>query len=198
MKDMKRVVLSIFALIVLSVQTLTYADETSELRGYSPIVLPKGAFVKVVNQRTISTAIADENDEVTFIVPTDVWCADAKIIPKEAIFSGYIEELNEPVQGTNGAVKLRITKLTLPDNSEYTVDAYINYKGDTTIGGELTAPLEYTKMPHYIRYPHVHRGVLQYVPGEKRFFGEHLVIKPGAELVLMFNEDFNAPIIDEE
>ena len=55
-------------------------------------------------------------------------------------------------------------------------------------------PLEYTKMPHHIRYPNVYKGVLQYVPGNKRYFGHHLVIKAGAELVLMLNEDYNAVI----
>lgn len=165
-----------------------------ELRGYSPILLKKGAFIKVVNQRMISTAIADEGDEVSFIVPTDIWCGEAKIFPQETMFYGFVEELNEPVQGTNGALKLKINKVVLPDNSEYPIDAYVTHKGEITIGGELTPPLEYTKMPHHIRYPNVYKGVLQYVQGNKRYFGHHLVIKAGAELVLMLNEDYNAVI----
>lgn len=193
---MKKLILSIFTLIFLLAEAFAFDNDLSELRGYSPIVLQKGAFVKVVNQRMISTAVADEGDEITFIVPTDVWCGEAKIIPKESVFSGYIEELNEPVQGTNGALKLKINKLTLPDGTELPVDAYVTNKGEITIGGELAPPLEYTRMPHYIRYPNVYKGVLQYVPGPKRFFGNHLVIKSGAELVLMFNEDFNAIGVD--
>jgi len=193
---MKKLTAFLFGLIIASVSAFAFDNDLSELRGYAPLVLPKGSFVKIVNQRMISTAIADEGDEVTFIVPTDVWCGEVKIIPKESIFTGYVEELNEPVQGTNGALKLKITKLILPDKTEIPVDAYVTNKGEITLGGELTAPLEYTRMPHYIYYPRVYKGVLQYVPGPKRFFGNHLVIKPGAELVLMFNEDFNAPAYD--
>lgn len=165
-----------------------------ELRDYSPIKLPKGSFVKIVNQRMITTAVADEGDEVSFIVPTDIWCGEVKIFPKETMFYGVVEELHEPVQGTNAALKLRVNKVVFPDKTETVIDGYVTHKGDITIGGELTAPLEYARMPHYIRYPHVYRGVLQYVPGKKRYFGQHLVIKPGAELVLMLNEDYNAII----
>ncbi len=162
------------------------------LRGYAPLVMQKGAFVKVVNQRTVSTAQADENDSVTFINPTDVWLGEAKVFPKETIFSGYIEELHEPVQGTNGSMKIKINKVIYPDNREMPIEGYITYKGDSTIGGELTAPMEYAKMPHYIYYPKVHRGVIQYTPGNKRFFGQHTVVKPGAELVLELTQNFNA------
>ena len=188
---MKKFYLTALAIFLTSLNV--FASD-SELRSYSPILLKKGAFVKVVNQRLISTAIADEGDEVSFIVPTDVWCGEAKIFPKETMFYGFVEELNEPVQGTNGALKLKVDKVVFPDNTEAAINAYISYKGDTTIGGELTAPLEYTKMPHHIKYPNVYRGVLQYVPGNKRFFGQHLVIKAGAELVLMLNEDYKAII----
>ncbi len=194
---MKKIILALFLLLFIPLSAFSFDDDLPELRNFSPLVLQKGTFIKIVNQRMISTATADEGDEITFIVPNDVWCGESKVVPKESIFSGYIEELNEPVQGTNAALKLKITKLTLPNKTEFPVDAYVTYKGEVTIGGELTPPLEYARMPHFITYPHVHRGVLQYVPGPKRFFGNHLVIKSGAELVLVLNENFNAIVVED-
>lgn len=183
--------LCILCLAVAACQSCALAD-IGELRPYVPIVLKKGAFLKAVNQRQISTAIADEGDEVTLIAPTDIWCGETKIIPRNSIFSGVIEELHEPVQGTNASMKIKINKVTLPNNTELPIAAYVINNGSSTLGGELTQPLEYTRIPHYIYYPRVYKGVLQIVPGNKRFFGQHLVIKPGAEFVLMLDEDFNA------
>ena len=102
--------MKIALVIILSILFTTqfaYSYE-DELRAPMPILLQKGAFIKIVNIRTISTAIADEGDEVSFIVPTDIWCADALIFPKETIFYGFVEKIYEPVQGTNAAIKLKV------------------------------------------------------------------------------------------
>ena len=163
-----------------------------ELRDYAPLVIKKGGYFRVLNQRTLNTGLLDEGDTVTFIAPTDVWCAQAKIIPRDSVYYGYVEEVREPVQGTNAALKIRVNKVVTPNGVELPIDAYLSHGGKIEVGGELTAPLEYTKMPHHIRYPNVYKGVLQYVPGNKRFYGHHLVIKPGAELILLLNSDFNA------
>lgn len=186
----------LYILILAIFLTIPAGFCSDELRGYAPLLLRKGTLLKVVNQREISTAIADEGDIVTFINPTDVWLGEAKVLPKETILEGFVEELNEPIQGTNGALKIKISKAILPDNTELPIDGYITHKGDSTIGGELTAPMEYAKMPHYIYYPRVYKGVLQFVPGNKRFFGQHTVIKPGAELVLELESDFHAIGVD--
>lgn len=190
---MKKISISVFLITLLVCLTLKPAAICApELKPYSFLTIPKGSFFKGVNQRQINTATADEGDEVTFIASTDTWCAEAKIIPKDSIYKGYIEELNEPVQGTNAAMKIKINKVIFPDNTELDINANVTYKGSTTIGGELTPPLEYSRIPHYIYYPRVYKGVLQYVPGNKRFFGSHLVINPGAEMIIMLNEDFKA------
>lgn len=191
---MKKFITIALSILLASQSAFAYEDE---LRPPMPILLQKGAFIKVVNIRTISTAIADEGDEISFIVPTDIWCADALIFPKETIFYGFVEKINEPVQGTNAAIKLKINKATLPDGREYEINAFITKNGDEKLGGELTPPMEYTKIPHYIEFRSAtSKGFLQYVPGNKRFFGNHLVIKPGMELVLVLKEDYNATVID--
>ncbi len=191
---MNKLIITILSILLTTQVAFSYEDE---LRPSIPVLLQKGSFIKVSNIRTISTAIADEGDEIDFIAPTDVWCGEALIFPKETLFHGFVEELNEPVQGTNAAIKLKITRVTLPDGREYVLDGYITNNGEPLLGGELTPPMEYTRMPHYIEFRSaVSKGVLQYVPGNKRFFGNHLVIKPGRELVLMLSEDYNATVID--
>ena len=39
---------------------------------------------------------------------------ETNIIPRESEFYGYIEKINEPVVGTNGAMKIKITKMYDP------------------------------------------------------------------------------------
>ncbi len=191
---MKKFVSILLFLLFIAQCSLAYEDD---LRSSIPVLLQKGSFIKVANIRTISTAIADEGDEVSFVAPTSVWCGEALIFPKETMFYGFVEELNEPVQGTNAAIKLKINKVVLPDGRAFALDAYVTKNGDAKLGGELTPPMEYTRMPHYIEFrTAISKGVLQYVPGNKRFFGNHLVIKPGLELVLTLNSDYNAEVID--
>ena len=190
---MKKLALLLFSILICG--GFAFA-ETPELKPYAPIVLPKGAFLKAVNQRQITTAVADEGDEVTFIAPTDIWCGEAKIVPKNSIYQGIIEELHEPVQGTNASMKIKINKIIFPDKTEVPINAYVTNNSSNVLGGELTAPMEYTRIPHYIYYPRVYKGVLQYVPGNKRYFGHHLVVKPGAELIIQLEEDFNAIVTD--
>lgn len=191
---MKKFVITILSMFLLTQCAYSYEDE---LRAPMPILLQKGAFIKIMNMRTISTAIADEGDEISFIVPTDIWCADALIFPKQTIFYGFVEKIYEPVQGTNAAIKLKVNKAVLPDGREYELNGFVTKNGDEKMGGELTPPMEYTKIPHYIEFrTDLSKGVLQYVPGNKRFFGNHLIIKPGVELVLVLNEDYNATVID--
>ena len=181
---MQKVIFILFLIITIS--STVFAEE---LRTETYLKIPKGTYIRVINQKLVSTQLADEGDIVTFINPTDIWLGETKVIPKRTIFEGFIEELNEPVQGTNGALKIKMNKLILPQGDTLDMDAYVTLKGSSTIGGEMTPPMEYAKMPHYINYPGVYKGVLQYVPGKKKFFGQHTVIKPGAELVLELNED---------
>ena len=190
---MKKLV-SLFLLTYLS--GMAAIAQMPELRPYAPVVIQKGAFLKAVNQRQITTAVADEGDEVTLIAPTDIWCGEAKIVPKNSIYQGIIEELHEPVQGTNASMKIKINKIIFPDKTEVPINAYVTNNSSNVLGGELTAPMEYTRIPHYIYYPRVYKGVLQYVPGNKRYFGHHLVVKPGAELIIQLEEDFNAIVTD--
>ena len=89
-----------------------------------------------------------------------------------------------------------INKIIFPDKTEVPINAYVTNNSSNVLGGELTAPMEYTRIPHYIYYPRVYKGVLQYVPGNKRYFGHHLVVKPGAELIIQLEEDFNAIVTD--
>ena len=190
---MKKFILAVL-FIFLSTQ-VSYSFE-DELRAAAPILLQKGSFIKIINIRDISTAIADEGDEVSFVAPTNVWCGEALIFPKETIFYGFVEELHEPVQGTNASIKIKINKALLPDGTKYELDGHIIKNGDIKLGGELTAPMEYTKMPHYIEFRGINKGVLQFVPGYKRYFGQHLVLKSGLELVFVLNQDFYAKMID--
>jgi len=83
-------------------------------------------------------------------------------------------------------MKVFINKLYLTDGFEVPIKAYIYTANDNTIGGELTAPEKYRRVPHFQRWTMFRAyGVLQCVPGEQRKMGEHVTISSGANLTMV-------------
>lgn len=174
-------------ILTLSVLCLLSLFSVKAFSQTQNIIIKKGTFLKVMSERQISTQEADIDDEVSFINTYDMYVEDVNAIPQNSVFYGTIEDVKEPVQGTNGALKIKINKFITPDKRTVPVDGYIYNENDNYIGGELTAPMYYSKTPHYIEG--FGGGVLQYAPVDIRHPGKHTVIKPGAELFLILNSD---------
>ena len=80
----------------------------------------------------------------------------------------------------------------LSDGFEIPIKAYISTPNDNTIGGELTPPLTYNKIPHYQRWSMFRAmGVVQYVPGDQRKMGQHVTISSGANLTMVLVAPIN-------
>ena len=143
-----------------------------EMKGYDEIILPAGSF------------------KVKFISTSDLFMYETNIIPRETVFYGYIEKINEPVVGTNAAMKIKITKLIMPDGFEIPIQGYIYSSNNNIIGGGLTPPAEWVKMPHYqakfqgIAWNH-RAATLQMRPGGKRSMGVHTKIPAGDQQIII-------------
>jgi hypothetical protein len=180
---MKKFLLSVFILICVSQAVLAEAV----MRDYKSVQIAKGSFLKAISQRVISSAIVKVGDVEYFINPEDVFVGETNLIPKNSVYLGLVESVMSPVEGVNGSMKIRIYKVITPDNREFMLDAYVFWKGSTTIGGDLTPPKYYTKMPHY---PGTwKRGVLQYVPTTIRYPGQPVAINAGDEVTFVINSD---------
>lgn len=161
----------------------SFADQG--LRDYNGVELAKGTFLPVVNAQEISTAYCDEGTKVRFISTTDLYLYDTDVIPKNTVFYGYIEKLNEPVIGTNASMQIKVTKLKFTDGFEVPIRGYIYVNGSTLIGGELTEPETYDKKVSLRQgFP----TQLGYVPGNKRKRGENKVIAAGADLIIVLTD----------
>ena len=89
-------------------------------------------------------------------------------------------------------MKVFINKLYLPDGYEIPIKAYIYTSNKNIIGGELTEPETYDRVPHYQRWSMFRAmGVLQCVPGPQRKQGEHITISAGANLTLVLVAPIN-------
>lgn len=184
MYSMRRLRLFFVFLFFLVITTFAcYAEETSELRDYSGIEVVKGTFIPVMSAQEISTAYNEEGTKVKFISTNDLYLYDTNIIPKNTEFFGYIEKLNEPIIGTNASMVIKINKLRLVDGFEIPMNAYIYSTNNNIIGGELTPPAKYDKMPHYQKG--LAYGTLQFVPGATRAMGVHTVIAAGADMIVI-------------
>lgn len=171
--------------------TICFAAEPV-LRDYDEYKIPAGYFIPIMSLQEFSSAYCEEGEALNFITTNDIFIFDKKVIPQGTKLTGYIEKKNEPVRGTNAALKVFINKMYLSDGFEIPIKAYIYTPNDNTIGGELTPPLTYNKIPHYQRWSMFRAmGVLQYVPGDQRKMGQHVTISSGANLTMVLVAPIN-------
>jgi len=175
-----------FLIVILLLFTgFTFASEVA-LRDYDEYEIPAGYNIPIMLLQEFSTAYTEERENLNFITTNDIYLYDKNVIPQGTKLTGFIEKKNEPVIGTNAAMKVFINKMYLPDGFEIPIKAYIYTANNNKIGGELTPPLKYDKMPHYQRWTMFRaQGVLQYVPGNQRRMGEHVTISSGANLIMV-------------
>ena len=184
LKKISAILLAIFA-------CSCFASEP-ELRDYDEYKIPAGYFIPIMSLQEFSTAYTDEGEKLNFVTTNDIYLFDKNVIPKGTKLTGYIEKKNEPIRGTNAAMKVFINKMYLPDGFEIPIKAYINTANNNKIGGELTEPETYRKVPHYQRWTMFRAfGVLQEVPGGQRRMGQHVTISSGANLVIVLTEPIN-------
>ncbi len=183
-KNMKKI-LSIFTCIL----ALTLNSPSIKAEGIQQTCtyIEKGTFLKAISPVEISTEEADVGDSVYFINTSDMYIGDINVIPKGSKLTGTVEDIREPVQGTNAAIKIKILNIITTDKKTIPVDAYLFGDNDNYIGGEMTPAAYYHRMPHYTKGWKA--GVLQYTPSNIRSFGEHKVIKAGSEVLIILNED---------
>ena len=187
---MKKLILIIALLIGLPLFAEELDNIQLPMRDYDGIELPAGAFIAVMSSQDISTQYCPEGYKVKFISVDDLFLHETIILPRGTIFHGYIEKINEPVIGTHASMKIKITKLVLPDNFEIPIKGYVYTSNNNLIGGGLTATAEYVKMPHYQqkfqgRFWSFRGPTLQVRPGARRRMGEHVRINSGDEELII-------------
>lgn len=153
----------------------------------SGVTIEKSTFLKAISPVEISSNFMDIGDEVTFVNESDMYIGDINAIPRGSKLLGIVEDLKEPVQGTNSSMKLKITKIITPDKKTIPVNAYVYSENDNYIGGEQTTPMYYNKTPSYTEG--WRGGILQYTPSNIRFPGQYTVIKAGSELFIILLDD---------
>lgn len=174
----------IVTLLLLLIGLVSASELT--LRDYDEVDVPIGTHVPVISLQEFSTAYCEEGDKVYFESVNDIYMFDKNVIPKGTKFVGYIDKKNEPVIGTNAAMKVFVNKMYLSDGYEIPIKAYIYTSNDNLIGGELTPPEKYIRIPHYQRWAMFRAmGTLQCVPGATRKMGEHVTIASGADLIVV-------------
>ena len=181
----------LFIIFTILLINIVFAGEIN-LKDYDEIQLPAGYNIPIMSLQEFSTAYTEEGERLNFVTTNDIYMFDKNIIPQGTKLTGFIEKKNEPVKGTNAAMKIFINKMYLPDGYEVPIKAYIYSANDNKIGGELTEPATYIKMPHYQRWTMFRaQGVLQYVPGAERKMGEHVTVSSGANLIMVTTAPIN-------
>ena len=178
-------------LILLLIVNVVYASAPT-LRDYDEYKIPAGYFIPVINLQEFSTAYTEEGEKLDFITTNDIYLFDKNVIPQGTKMTGYIEKKNEPIRGTHASMKIFINKMYLSDGFEIPIKAYISTPNNNTLGGGITEPETYNRIPHYQRWSMFRAmGVLQCVPGDKRRMGEHITISSGANLTIVLIAPIN-------
>ena len=186
--------LVILALLIISSGINSMAAETPvmedvklETRGYDVVEVPAGTFIPVMSNQEISTEYCPEGFKVMFTATNDLYMHETNIIPENSRFYGYIDKLNEPVIGTNGSMIIKITKMILPDGFEVPIRGYIYTSNNNLIGGEISEPAEWRKIPHYQR--NIGNNItLQIRPGRTRKMGKHTKIQAGEDRLIILSD----------
>ena len=174
-------------LLALTLSSAVYAEPV--LRDYDEFDVPAGTHVQAISLQEFSTAYCEEGDKVYFEATSDIYLYNKNVIPTGTKFAGYIDKKNEPIVGTHAAMKVFVNKMYLPDGYEIPIKAFIYTANNNVIGGGLTPPAEYIRVPHYQRWAMFRAmGTLQCVPGATRKMGEHVTIASGADLIIVLVE----------
>ena len=179
----------IFSIITLFLIILLQAGLSASAENKN-VFLPKNTLIPVNPAKTLSTSVYEEGDTVYFIVPSDMWIEEYKIIPKNSIIKTNITMLKMPVVGINAAMKLEAGEIKFPDGTTQEIKGDISYKGEKQIGGNLTPPLSYNKSLHRWDGEYYTGVISQYVPSGEYEFGQHITIMPSEVLYLILTEDF--------
>lgn len=145
-----------------------------------------GTFLKVVNLAEFSSLVADVDDEIVFMNTQDMYIYETNAIPANTKIYGYVEDVLEPVEGRDGAIKIAIYKMITPDRKVYKVKGHIYTQNDNYLGGRKTDPTIYRKVPYYNDRM---RPFLRVAPLDVLEMGKHTVVLPGAELYVILEED---------
>lgn len=181
-----------FIILLFSLTIGTAIAHEPKLRDYNEYQIPAGYFIPIMSLQEFSTAYTSEEEVLNFITTNDIFLFDKKVIPQGSKIKGYIEKKNEPIRGTNASMRVFLNKLYLEDGYEIPIKAYISTANKNLIGGELTEPETYDRVPHYQRWTMFRTyGVLQCVPGAQRKMGEHVTISSGANLTIVLIAPIN-------
>lgn len=181
---MKKIISKILLIItILAMPIYAIAQDTQ-------YYLSKDAFIPIHPTKTLSTSVYEEGDVVYFIVPSDLWIDEFKIIPKNSIVKANIDMLKMPITGINATLKIKTKEIIYPTGERYQINGSVAYKGEKQIGGNLTPPLSYNKALHPRKGQYYNGVVAQYVPSGEYEFGQHITIMPNEILHIILEEDF--------
>lgn len=152
--------------------------------------LLKDMFIPVYPTKVLSTSVQEEGDTFYFIVPSDMWIEEYKIIPKNSVVKAKITMLKMPLTGINAAMVIKTEEITFPDGEKYPMTGTVTYKGERQIGGDLTPPASYNKALHPRKGQYYNAVIAQYVPSGEYEFGQHVTIGTDEMLYITLDEDF--------
>lgn len=181
MKKIRNLIACIFFMLFAASFVSVNAEESSSF-----LQIRKGTFVKVVVPIEFSTLSADVGDELFFINTQDMYIYETLVLPENTKIYGEVEEVFEPIAGKDASIKVLINKMITPDRKVYKVKGHIYSENDNYLGGKETQPIYYRKVPHYTQRL---RPMLQAAPLNVYEMGKHTIVKPGAELFVIIEDD---------
>ncbi len=178
-----KIILIILGLLLIQPCYAEIRDVQLEMRGYDSIEIPAGTFIPVMNAQEISTQYCPEGYKVKFIVTSDLYMHDTIVIPKDSIVYGYIEQMHDPVVGTNASMKIRASKIVYTNGSEMPIKGYLYTSNNNLFGGELSEAVKYRKVAQ--RQIRIHYTTLQAKPVYERKMGTHTIIPSGSNEIVV-------------
>ena len=165
-----------------------------DLKGYQSVYLPTGSFIRGVLQYNISTEFNRPGDPVRILNPSDIYLKEMVVIPKGSVFAGNISELQKPVQGRNGYMKIVITHVIKPNGQIIPMQGHVwTSNKDSIIGGEITPKSSTKGIVHYL--DNIKQPILQEVPAGPRVLGSNTLLTAGSYITIMLDQNLNLELL---
>ena len=148
--------------------------------------LPAGSAFQVLLQSPLDTSINQAQDPVEAIMDHNLYLGEELILPKNTRFKGMVAQLDPPIQGRNGILRVIFTDMFLNNGEILPITAHVRTeRPDHQWGGEATRGTKPVLSTQRVM------GIGEYnrvVYAGPRAMGQHIKIPPGEHWIIILDQ----------
>lgn len=161
----------------------------------STVTFPAGTLFRGRIQNELNSGKVVIGDMVYFVIPFNVKMGKVTCIPKDALVTGRVVQVQKAKPGRNGLLQIKFDEIQFPDGWKTEFSAHIWTRDNQgIIGGELTKKTSLRKVPHYIEGIGTVASTVQV---GQRAPGKEKKLPAGTECVIVLDKDLHVKYLEK-